>query len=769
MFTNKKYGIMKIIKKTLFIIIVSTQLFAQKNFGSLVGKITDKITKEALPGVNVTIIETNFGAASNIDGYFKIDNLPVGNYQVRASFVGYDSQIKSDIIINSARPYELNFELSPAVIELEGVVVTSGYFDKSPTEITSLKNFSYEEIRRSPGAFEDVVRALSLLPGVAQADAGRNDLIVRGGAPSENLFILDGFVIPNINHFGTQGASGGPLSFVNLDYVSETSFSTGGFSAVFGDKLSSVLKINLREGRKDQLGGKALISATQFGLNFEGPVSEKSNFIFSARRSYLDFIFDAAGFNFVPEYYDVLSKYTYNIDNKSKLSYLFIAAFDKVKFNNKNKDDIYDNAQILGSNQNQYLTGISLQRLISNGFYNFTLSRNFVDYNSFQKDTLFQPIFLNKSREAENEAKLDFVYKYSTTLELNTGISSKLIKYDADIRFPKTFITSFGETLPISSISEYGYFNKSAFYAQVSEIFFNRLRTNLGFRVDYFDAIRDKFTFSPRFSTALMLSEWTSLNFSTGIYHQFPSYIWLFAEDTNSRLKPIRVEQFIFGVDQNLRKDVLIKLEGFYKIYSNYPASLIRPYLILANTGAGFGGSTQNYDSFGLEPLVSKGTGTVSGFELSMQKKSSDIPHYGLLSLTYSKSQFKGLDGKTRIGKYDQTWIFNVTAGYIFNERWEAAVKFRISSGNPYTPFNNDGTQSVSNYLKDRFLASHSLDVRIDRRWDFDGWSMITYLDIQNIYNQKNTSSIRWDYKSNSPDLQQNIGILPSIGVNIEF
>lgn len=756
-------------KKILYLMLLSTNLFAQTSLGTLTGRVVDKLTREPLPGVNIIILNLDRGAASDAEGNFVISKIPIGSYQIKASYVGYDTQIKSDVVINSARPAEIIFELLPAVIELEGITVTSDFFENNPTEITSLKTFSYEEIRRSPGGFEDVIRALSILPGVAQADAGRNDLIVRGGAPSENLFILDGFLIPNINHFGTQGASGGPLSFVNLDFVNETSFSTGGFSAAYGDKLSSVLKIDLREGRKDKLGGKALISATQFGLNFEGPVSEKSNFIFSARRSYLDFIFNAAGFNFVPEYYDVLGKYSYDIDSKSKLSYIFIAAFDKVKFNNNNQEDIYDNAQILGSNQNQYLTGISLRRLIKNGYYTFSISRNFVDYETFQKDTLLNPIFINKSREAENEAKLDFIYKFSPTFELNTGISTKLIKYNADILFPKFFVTSFGEILPITSLNTYGYFNKSSFYSQLSEMFFHRFRVNLGFRFDYFDAINEKFYFSPRFSTSYMLSENTSLNFSTGVYYQFPSYIWLFAENTNRGLKAIRVNQFIAGIDQRIRKDAIIKFEGFYKNYFDYPTSLIRPYLVLANTGAGFSGAAQNFESFGLEPLVSKGKGKVYGFELSLQKKSSDSPSYGLISLTYSKSNFQGLDGKSRIGKYDQTWIFNATGGYIINENWEVSFKFRISTGYPYTPYNSDGTQSLSKYLSKRFEPSHSLDLRVDRRWDFVGWSMITYIDLQNIYNRKNISSIRWDYKTKKPDLGQSIGILPSIGVNIEF
>lgn len=747
---------------------INTLVIAQNEKGSITGKVIDKITKEPLPGVNIIIVGTTTGDASNVNGEFTISGLEIGNYQVRASAIGFNTLIKTDIIVNSARPAYILFELTEAVIQLEGVTVQSDYFDMNPFEVNSVTNFSYEEIRRAPGGFEDVVRALSILPGVAQASPGRNDLVVRGGAPSENLYIVDGFIVPNINHFGNQGATGGPLSYINLDFVRETTFSSGGFSAVYGDKLSSALQIDLRDGRKDNLGGKATISASQFGINLEGPLSKKSNFIFSARRSYLDLIFEAAGFNFVPEYYDVLSKFTYDIDNRNKLSYLFIGAFDNVKFNNNNSDDLYENSRILGSDQTQYVTGISFRRLFENGFFNITLSRNYVDYDSSQRDTLLNPIFLNQSKEAENELKGDIVYKLSSTSELNFGASAKLIKFETDVLLPN-FLTSFGDTLNITSLNVRKNFMKYNSFVQYSDVFFSRFRINFGLRGDYFNGINTKFYVSPRFSLAYMLSDVASINLAAGIYRQSPSYIWLAAYESNKNLKAVKVNQYVLGYERKLSQDLRIKLEGFYKDYSDYPASLLRPYLVLANTGAGFGGGDDNFASFGLEPLTSAGSGNVKGIEFSMQKRLSEIPYFGILSITFSEAFFKGLDGMKRAGTYDQKWIINLSGGYVFNNKWEASFKFRFAAGNPYTPFNNDGTQSVLNYNSERFEPLHSVDIRVDRRWDFDGFELVTYLDIQNIYNNKNSNSIRWDYRKGEVDKESSIGILPSIGVSLEF
>ncbi|MCJ7553087.1 MAG: TonB-dependent receptor plug domain-containing protein, partial [Ignavibacteriaceae bacterium] len=661
------------------------------------------------------------------------------------------------------------FELNTKAIEFEGIVIKSDYFGKNPFEVNSVRTFGYEEIRRSPGGFEDVVRALSVLPGVAQADAGRNDLIVRGGAPSENLYLVNGIEVPNINHFGTQGATGGPLSFINLDFVKETSFSTGGFSSLYGDKLSSVLSIDLRNGRNDRLGGKATISATQFGLNAEGPLfNEISSFIFSARRSYLDFIFKAADFAFVPEYYDVLTKADFRIDNDNSLSFLFISAFDNVKFFNDTEDQRFDNSRILGSDQIQYVAGFSYRRLIEKGFFNISLSRNYTDFNTRQRDSLLNPIFTNKSKEEENNLRADVVYKLNNTSEINIGGSVKLIEFDADILFP-TFITSFGDSLPITSLNKSENFLKLGSYFNFNFSPLYRLTTNFGVRADYFNAIKTKTYLSPRFSTSFRLTEITNLNFSTGIYYQSPSYIWLIADERNRNLKNVKVNQYVLGFDHRLNEDALLNVEGFYKYYSNYPTSLVRPYLVLANTGAGFSGSDDNYSSFGLEPLLSEGFGNARGVELSIQKKLSQTPYYGILSLTYSETGFTALDGIERPGSYDQNWIFNLSGGYKFNEHWEVSTKFRFASGRPYTPFNSDGTQNIVEYNTKRMRSTHSLDIRVDRRWFFTDWTLITYIDIQNIYNRNNLSGIRWDVREQRVDESSSIGILPSIGISAEF
>lgn len=760
----------KIIVILLFLsqIVYSQPLPAQTK-GSISGSVVDFVTKQPLIGANIIIVGTTIGTATDINGLFRIDNIEPNTYLLRASVIGYQSQTKTDVVVAPGRLAQVFFELNAQAIEFEGVVITSDFFRKDPFEVNSIRSFSFEEIRRSPGGFEDVVRALSVLPGVAQADAGRNDLIVRGGAPSENLYLVNGIEVPNINHFGTQGATGGPLSFINLDFVKETSFSTGGFSSLYGDKLSSVLTIDLRNGRNDRLGGKATISASQFGLNAEGPLfTENSTFLFSARRSYLDFIFKAAGFSFVPEYYDVLTKTDFRLDNRNSISFLFIGAFGNVKFFNNDEEQRFDNARILGTDQIQYVAGLSYRRLINNGFFDISLSRNFTDFNSRQRDVNLNPIFTNRSKEEENNLRTDLVYQISNKTEINLGATAKLIEFDADILFP-TFFTSFGDSLPVTSLKKSENFLKLGSYVNFNFRPLSRLTTNLGLRLDYFDAINNSTYLSPRFSASYRLTEITNLNFSTGIYYQTPSYIWLIADERNRDLRNVRADQYVFGFDHRLNEDALLKVEAFYKDYSNYPTSVVRPYLVLANTGAGFSGSDDNYSSFGLEPLVSDGFGNARGVELSIQKKLSQTPYYGILSLTYSESEFTALDVIKRPGSYDQNWIFNLSGGYKIDKHWEVSSKFRFASGKPYTPFNSDGTQNIADYNTRRLKSLHSLDLRVDKRWFFTGWTLITYLDVQNVYNKNNLSAIRWDRREQKVDESSSIGILPSIGISAEF
>jgi hypothetical protein len=223
--SERQYRMRNIVFLTLLGSLIALGLvYAQEQIqtNSLVGRVVDKETNEPIVGANVVVVGTTLGASTDAEGKFRINRVPVGFYALRISSIGYTPFTKSDIVVSSSRPTELLIPLMETSIQVEGVEVEATYFQRLPE--TPLSSFaqSNEEIRRLPGGLEDVVRAISILPGVAQVDAGRNDLIVRGGAPSENLFVIDNIEVPNINHFGTQGATGGPLSYVNLDYVENT-------------------------------------------------------------------------------------------------------------------------------------------------------------------------------------------------------------------------------------------------------------------------------------------------------------------------------------------------------------------------------------------------------------------------------------------------------------------------------------------------------------------------------------------------------------------
>jgi hypothetical protein len=774
-------------KKILIIVAIlsavstlSQEAFSQETFsqelrrGAVAGRVVDKTTKEPVIGATAKVVGLELGAVADLDGKFTIQNIPVGTYQVRVSAVGYESTIRADVVVSTARAYILIVELAEKNIEGKEVEVVADYFKRRKADSpTSEQSFTYEEIRRLPGGFEDVVRAVSTLPGVSVASAGRNDLLVRGGAPSENLFLIDGIEVPNINHFGTQGFGGGPISFVNLDYVREVNFSTGGFGAKYGDKISSVVSLDLRNGREDRTGGKLNLSASQFGFNIEAPLSQNGQYLFSARRSYLDLIFKAAGFSFVPEYYDFLGKVTYNLGGGNEISALGIGVINNVRLFNDTPDRRFDNSRLLDNTQYQFIGGITWKKIFKGGFASTTLGRTRIDYRFGQRDSLQNPFFRNNSIEDELNLRSDITLALSKATELSFGVQAKTIGFDSDV-----LLKSEGTDSVIVEQRLKDRFIKSAAYIQLLQRF-GRLTATLGGRLDYFDGINQKFYPAPRGSLSYALTDKTSLNASVGRYTQSPSYIWLVAEESNRNLKNIQTNVVIAGFEQIVQPDLKFSIEGYYKQYGDYPASVNRPFLVLANTGAGFGGSEEGFASFGLEPLVSLGEGRAYGVEVFVQKKLSQTPYYGIASLTIGKSEFQGLDGVFRPSNFDQRIIFNVSGGYRIDEKWEVGVKFRYASGRPFTPVGAEGDRTFAFQLTNidpnvfnsqRLPDFHALDVRVDRRWQFSTWTLITYLDVQNVYNRQNAEPPRWNVRENRiGDVGGQIGLLPSIGINAEF
>jgi hypothetical protein len=264
----------------------------------------------------------------------------------------------------------------------------------------------------------------------------------------------------------------------------------------------------------------------------------------------------------------------------------------------------------------------------------------------------------------------------------------------------------------------------------------------------------------------------SAVTLSAGRYYQAPSFIWLVGDpDNERRLRPIRADQVVVGYEHLLRPDLKFQLEGFFKRYTSYPVRLFRPQAVLAP--AGFETATLDIP-FGLEPLASEGTGRSYGLELFIQKRLSAVPLYGLLSASVSRAEFAALDGETRVGSFDARFVGNLLVGYRPSRDWDVSGKLRVATGLPTTPFIDDGPLAgqldFTRYNAGvRLPTFHAFDIRIDRRWSFRKVQLETYLDIQNVYGRSNVSRYRWNSREQVVEADESLGILPTIGVNIEF
>ena len=773
-------------KYLLGLIFLISSIYAQAT-GSISGRVIDERNKKSLIGTNVVVLDTDFGASTDINGNYFIEDIPVGTYRLRFDYIGYEPQLKTDVVVISANPVTVNIELKESILEGEVVTVTAGYFTQEEKIQASTIGLSREEIRRFPGGFEDVVRTVSTLPGVAiNAAGGRNDLLVRGGGPSENLYIINNIEVPNINHFGSQGNSSGSLSFVNLDFVEDVTFSTGGFSAQFGDKMSSVLSLKMIDKIPPNIENKWTISATQYGFNFDLPISQKGNLIFSARQSYLDLIFRAAGLPFVPVYTDFNIIGNYNISTTDQLFFIALSAINNVDRDQSSLENRVTNAGLLDNSQYQGIAGINYRKLLNSGYLDLTVTNNLFRYRFSQMDADEQVYFKSDADEWETGIKLQHYWVKNKAFGLKSGISAKFVSNENYTTFADTIFDNSGNKVPLSIfglpniIDESINANKYAYYNEFDWLVNRQLELNGGVRADYYQFLNEPLYIAPRLSIKYNLSPQLKFRASGGIYYQSPAYVWTTNQD-NRQLKALQNNMGVIGLDYLLRDDVRISIEGYYKDYSNLPSGTdegVNDHIVITNTGTGFGGREDNFQSFGYFDMTSTAFGNAYGAELLIQKKYSTTPIYGLMSLSYGKSELTANNGKTYPGQYDQRFIFNITGGYIFNAKWEISGKFRYFTGVPYStvyrpsenPIKPGFIQNIpEEYLDNRTEPGHHLDLRVDRYFNFPNWTMIVYIDIQNIYNFKIPQKPTYDFWDDSIINSSSIGILPSIGISAEF
>lgn len=733
----------------LFVLILSPTLSAQS--GIIKGKVTDALNNEPIPFANVLILGTDLGTTTDVDGNYEITGLEPKLYDVRASYLGYSNKTEYEVQVTNSKPATVNLALSESVQDLEEVVVRASPFTKTEESPLSLRTIGVAEIQRNPGGNRDISRVIQTLPGVTTPASFRNDLIIRGGAPNENRFYLDDVEVPTINHFATQGASGGPVGLINVNFIREVEFYSGAFPANRGNTLSSVLEFKQRDGRDDRIGGTFLMSATDVGVTLEGPIGEKTTFLASARRSYLQFLFDVIGLPFLPTYNDFQVKVKHKFDKKNELTFIGLGAIDQFRLNldaNETEEQQYLLNQLPVSPQWNYTNGLVYKRYADNGFWTFVLSRNmlnnesekYLDNDDSSEDNL---TLRYKSQEIENKLRVEHDIRLGD-FKLNYGIGYQYVKYNVST-FNRIFSSAGPQTIDFASNFD---LNRYALFAQGSQKFMNeRLILSLGFRMDandYSDEMGNPAEqFSPRFSASYALTDRFSFNFNTGIYYQLPPYTVLgYQEDgvfvnRDNGIKYIRNDHIVAGFEFNTATNSKISIEGYYKYYYDYPF-LLRDSITLANLGGDFG-------VLGNEPVVPRSEGRSYGLEFLFQQRLFE-GFYGIASYTLGWSEFEDKNGEFVPSSWDARHIANVVIGKRFGKNWEVGVNWRFQTGLPFTPFDRQASALVLNWQANgrgirnfdllntrRADLVSAIDIRVDKKWFFDKWSLNIFLDIENV------------------------------------
>ena len=565
---------MKHFKFVIINLLLVSALLAGQN-GVIKGKVVDSSTKQPLAGVNVMLVETTLGASTDVEGNFYILNVPVGDYQIKFMYIGYETHIKTDINIKPERDIYISVGVTESMLESETITISESYFQKDETAPISSVNLSYEEIRRAPGSAGDISRILSAIPGVSQQTDQFNDLMVRGGSPSENGYYIDNMPIPNINHFPVLGAAGGAIGILNTDFIQDVTFYTGGFSSAYGDRLSSIMDISYREGNKEKIEMQLDLNFSGFGGQIEGPVpGGKGSWLFSAKRSYLDIVQKAMGLTGeTPRFGDIQAKISYDFNPEHKLTALYIFApssreSDREAFREQGVPWYTVKWKAL-----QNTAGLNWRYLWDkNGYSNTSITFNRISRESedrFNRSNKIKSTNINSENIFTLRNK-NF-YRINKTNKIDFGVEAKSMTVDYDY-FYASDSNYAGQPSPELKIKKN--FSTSQISAFANFIWqpFNRITTVFGLRGDYYE-FNKALHFSPRLSLSYKINERLAFNASAGMFYRSVPLFLVSQSESNEKLKNLKSTHYIAGFDYMLSADTKLTLEAYAKEYRNFPLS----------------------------------------------------------------------------------------------------------------------------------------------------------------------------------------------------
>ncbi len=755
------------------VLFLASNALAQ-SIGTVSGSVRDRKTQELLPGVTITLEGTTLGTASDGEGRFRLTGIPTGSYNLRATFIGYDPLLRANVQVNSGNANVLNLELNSGARQLGEVQVVANRAIRVATAETplSVQRITTEEIKSNPGGNFDISKVIQTLPGVGGGGTGgtagfRNDIIIRGGAPNENVYYLDGIEVPVINHFQTQGSAGGPAGILNVSFIEDVTLSTSAFNARYDNPLSAVLQFRQRDGNAERVQGNLRTSGTEVAGTLEGPLGRKDSsdtarttFLLSARRSYLQLLFKLLDLPIRPDYYDFQYKVTSKLSPKTTLTTLGIGAIDHFRVevpstSSPEKEIILRRNPTIA--QWNYTVGANLRQLIHKGFVNVALSRTQLHnaLDQFEGGPTVtdesKRVLLTRSTEIESKLRAD-VNGTAGRWQYSYGLMGQYVQYDNHFfnRVRRAVLDSAGQLVQpgvdVRFQTAINFFRFGAF-GQLTRSFLDgdRLTLSAGLRTDgnsFTDDGRNLGrTLSPRVSASYALLPTVNLNASVGRYYKIPiNTILGFRDDAgtlvNKNNRYIQSDHYVAGLEWLPGPATRLTLEGFYKKYSYYPVS-VRDGISLANLGS-------NFTALGNEAVSSTGQGRAYGVEFFFQQKLTRKV-FAVVSLTGFRSEFTGRDGVYKPSAWDSRFLASALLGRKFSRGWEMGFKYRAAGGSPYTPLNFAASQAsylatgqpVLDYGQlntQRLGAFQQFDYRLDKRLNWQRFSLDLFLDVQNAF-----------------------------------
>lgn len=743
-------------RSALFLLLLCPSLFLLAQKGSIRGRVCNAKTREAIDFANIRIQGTSIGTITDADGNFRLDDVPPGFVRLLASFVGFKTAISAEVQVQGNRTTFVDMEMHESEVSLGEVVIRPNFANRPIESPVSVSTLGIQELEKNAGVNRDVSKAMQTLPGVGATDPNRNDLIVRGGGPSENVFYLDGVEIPVINHFSTQGSSGGVVGIVNPDFVREISFYTGAFPANRANALSSVMEIRQREGDKERIRSTFSIGASDAALTVDGPIGKRSTFIVSARQSYLKLLFKAIGLPFLPTYNDFQLKCKYDIDSRNEISFIGIGAIDRMTLNTSLQQTGTESQQyILGYlpvfKQWNYAAGVVYKHFGKGYTDTWVLSRNALHNGNFKhrnNDESLPKISDYASEETENKLRFERLYP-DLPVKLLFGGGLRLSGY-ANRTYRQVYNgTTVRDERYETSLSVFGY----QVFAQLSDEFLHhRLKLSFGVNAagnNFNSRMRNPIRgLSPRFSASYALSERWDVNTNCGRYVMQPGYTTMGFKNSqgeyanrNNGLTHIHSDQVVAGFEFRPRNNLRFTLEGFYKKYENYPVSVA--------DGISLAGKGTEYGQVGDEEVTSTGKGRAYGFEFLgrlVEWRRTNVT----LTYTFFRSEFTNRAGVYLPSSWDTRHILNLMGSHKFGKSWNLSARWRFVGGAPYSPVDMElstlkaawdvtrrAYTDYSRYNSLRLSDAHQLDVRLDKEIYLKRLTLNFYMDVQNAYNFK--------------------------------